>query len=203
MTNVVWDRFLEYDWRSKLVALSERGLITATEMVRRGYADVPEDEQAILALIRQSLRIRPGFEQLLSLCESKNWHFAVLSNGLRFYIEATLGNRLEIWAHDAHFDTRWHVELPQNLPLDPQLDFKCQVLSELKRQYRGSPCFYIGDGRLDFEPARLCDKVFCVRDSSLERLCEHAGLPKSSFTDFSEICDRLSEERLEAAARSG
>lgn len=193
MTNVVWDRCLDYDWRSRLVSESERGLITATEMVRRGYAGVRQNEEEILQLMRRSLRIRAGFAQLITLCDRRNWHFAVVSNGLRFYIEAALGNRLEIWAHDAQFDGRWQVELPQSMPLDSSRDFKSQVVTELKRRYPEAASFYIGDGRLDFEPAHLCDAVLCVRESTLSQLCRQEGLATHGFSDFSEVAAMLTQ----------
>lgn len=199
MTNVVWDRFLDYDWRARLLPDSERGLITATEMVRRGYADVRRDEGEVLALMRQSLQIRSGFAELLSLCQRRNWHFAVVSNGLRFYIEAALGSDLDIWAHDAYFDTNWHVELPKSIPLSAELDFKSQVVVELRRQHQTASCIYIGDGRLDFEPALLSDHVFCVRDSALQELFRQAGRSATEFTDFTQVSKTLAE-LLPAAA---
>lgn len=187
MTNVVWDRFLDYDWRARLLPDSEQGRITATEMMRRGYADVRQDQQALLQTMRQSLEIRAGFQDLLALCQSESWHFAVVSNGLRFYIESALGNRVEIWAHDAHFDTRWHVEMPSSLALDSSLDFKAQVVAELKLRHPNAKSVYIGDGRLDFEPALSCDHVLCVRDSALQRLCERAGVTPLQFSDFHQV----------------
>lgn len=191
MTNVVWDECLDYDWRSVLLPDSEQGRITATEMVRRGYADVKQDEQAILQLMRQSLELRAGFLQLLSVCEQESWHFAVVSNGLSFYIEAALGNRVEIWAHEAHFDTRWHVELPKSLPLNGELDFKSQVVARLKQRHPSAKSVYIGDGRLDLEPALLCDHVLSVRDSTLRRLCERDGVTSHEFSEFHEVAQIL------------
>jgi 2-hydroxy-3-keto-5-methylthiopentenyl-1-phosphate phosphatase len=196
MTNVVWDRFLPYDWRARLLSDFNRGQINATELVRRGYAGVEQSEEEVLALMRQRLRVRPGFGQLRALCERQQWRFAVVSNGLRFYIEAALEPHTEIWAHEARFDRRWQIGLPPSMRLLDGEDFKSRVIAHLKHEHPSARSIYLGDGRLDLEPAQLCDHIFAVRGSELERLCQGANIPVRGFTDFNEVVEQLEELHL-------
>ena len=59
-------------------------------MIARGYADVHVPPKELLAEIRANIRMRPGVEALATFCRGRGWHFAVVSHGLAFYIEALL-----------------------------------------------------------------------------------------------------------------
>jgi 2-hydroxy-3-keto-5-methylthiopentenyl-1-phosphate phosphatase len=193
LTNLVWDEWLPYDWRARLLPDSERGLITATEMMRRGYADVTQSEAEILELLRPRSKLRRGFVEFVERCDALGAAFIVVSNGLRFYIEALLPTPVPVWAHEARFDGRWHVEVPKELNLGEGEDFKSHVVRRLRERHPTSKLAYVGDGRLDFEPAKLCDQVYCVRDSTLERRCAAESIPARSFEDFRELESALLE----------
>ena len=195
LTNVIWDEFLPYHWRERLLPESERGLISATELMRRGYADVTQNQDAILSLIRARIQIRRGFDRLLSTCADRDWAFVILSNGLRFYIEAAVGSHLQIWAHEATYDDgRWHVAVPPSIQLRPLEDFKSHIVARLRASHPDAPFVYIGDGRLDFEPAILCEHVWCVRGSTLEIRCSDAGIPNQGFDDFDEVREGMERQ---------
>lgn len=187
LTNVVWDEWLPYDWRAQLIPDSERGLITATEMMRRGYADIRQSETELLALLRPKAKVRRGFVEFVRDCEARGWSFIVVSNGLRFYIEDLLPVEVTVWAHDAHFDGRWHVQAPSTLQLSDGEDFKTHVVHLLRGQNAWAKVAYVGDGRLDFEPSKLCDEVYCVRGSALEKRCAADSVPARPFRDFEEL----------------
>ncbi|HMA95065.1 MAG TPA: MtnX-like HAD-IB family phosphatase [Polyangiaceae bacterium] len=187
LTNVVWDEWLHYDWRAQLVPESERGLITATEMMRRGYAEITQSEAEIIELLRPKAKLRRGFVEFVRNCETLGWSFIVVSNGLRFYIEALLPVEVPVWAHEAHFDGQWYVDAPSTLMLREGEDFKTHVVHMLRAQNSGSKVAYVGDGRLDFEPSKLCDEVYCVRGSALEKRCDAESVAAHPFGDFDEL----------------
>lgn len=191
LTNIVWDTCLRYDWRAELVPLSERGEINATEMIRRGYADVDRPAGEIVELIRPAAGFRDGFHELLEACHRRGWLFEVLSNGMRFYIEALLPPSVPIWAYEGQFDGRWRVELPAGVTLDATEDFKVKVLEKHRAEDPSRPVVYIGDGRLDFEAARRSDRVFAVDGSTLARLCARNGVPFTPFETFQDVLRAL------------
>lgn len=191
LTNIVWDTCLRYDWRTELVPLSERGEINATEMIRRGYADVDRPAAELVELIRPAAGFRDSFDALLDACRQHGWRFEVLSNGMRFYIEALLPPGVPVWAYEGDFDGRWRVELPAGVTVGPTEDFKVKVLERHRAEDPSRPVIYIGDGRLDFEAARRCDRVFAVRGSTLARLCARESVPFTPFDTFHEVLRAL------------
>ena len=75
--------------------------------------------------------------------------------------------------------------------LPPGKDFKIQVLENLRARHPGHRVVYVGDGRLDFPAARLSDRVFAVKGSTLARLCREAGVACTEFERFDEITAAL------------
>lgn len=191
LTNVVWDACLPYDWRSRLLPESDAGRINATELMRRGYAEVDRAAHEILALMRPHAVLRRGFDRLQALCAAEGWPLAIVSNGLRFYIEALLPSVSELWAHEAEYDQGWRVTTPEGVTVGPSEDFKSKAVRRLRERHPSALGVYIGDGRLDLEPAKLCDLVFAVRGSKLEELCRAEQLPAFSFEDFEEVVVEL------------
>ena len=90
VTTYIWDKYLPYDWRAKLLPPTYEGRWTPLEMIAHGYADIRVPPKELLAEIRDNVRLRPGVEALATFCRGRGWHFAVVSHGLAFYIEALL-----------------------------------------------------------------------------------------------------------------
>jgi len=197
LTSAVWDRYVP-DWRRRLLPASESGEITAFEMIRRGYAEVAAPPAEVAEIVRAEAEIRAGFDRLVAQVRARGWLLAVVSNGLSFYIADLVPPGVPIFAYDARYDGgRWQVTLPSkgDLGVDPTPppggDFKVHVLAELRARQPGAPTAYIGDGRLDFEAARRCDRIFAVRGSPLVRLCARAGLACSEFDTFDDVVAAL------------
>ncbi|WP_437490863.1 HAD-IB family phosphatase [Sorangium sp. So ce1014] len=191
LTNQIWDAHLRYDWRQALLTPSASGEITPFELLRRGYADVDRSADELLAELRPHAGLRPGFEELLSLCARRGWVFHVVSHGLPFYIREFLPPGTAFSCFDAVFDGRWRVTVPDAVSLGPGDDFKIRVLDKLKAATGETVAVYIGDGRLDYPAARCCDRVFAVRGSALDALCARDGIPCTPFDSFTEICAAL------------
>ena len=96
VTTYIWDKYLGYDWRAKLLPPTYEGRWTPLEMIGHGYADIRVPPKELLAEIRDSVRLRPGVEALATFCRGRGWHFAVVSHGLAFYIEALLPSWLVV-----------------------------------------------------------------------------------------------------------
>jgi len=195
LTNVVWDHHVPYDWRAVLTPLSREGILSPLEMIARGYADVREGPEALLAELVPRGRLRAGFAALVGACDARRWPFEVLSHGLSFYIRPLLPAGTALTAFEGRFESgRWRVELPAGLTVPAGRDFKAHVVALLRARHPGHRAVYVGDGRLDFPAARTCDWVFAVRDSTLARLCAEAGVPFTAFETFDEVATLLTAQ---------
>jgi 2-hydroxy-3-keto-5-methylthiopentenyl-1-phosphate phosphatase len=146
-------------------------------MIARGYGDLAQPPEVLLAEARAHTRLRPGLTELVALCRARAWPFVVLSHGLTFYIRGLLPPEISIVAFTGKFDgRRWEVSLPDGMHLPPGEDFKRHVVADLRRQHPGHSTVYLGDGRLDLPAAESCDEVFAVRGTRLAQLCTRARL---------------------------
>jgi 2-hydroxy-3-keto-5-methylthiopentenyl-1-phosphate phosphatase len=82
VTTAIWNRYVP-DWTTRILPPSEAGEISAFELIRRGYADVPALPEELLAIARAEGALRPGFEDFVALCRGRGWPLRVVSNGLR------------------------------------------------------------------------------------------------------------------------
>jgi 2-hydroxy-3-keto-5-methylthiopentenyl-1-phosphate phosphatase len=188
LTNLVWDRHVPYDWRAVLTPLSREGVLTPLEMIARGYGDIVQGPEALLAEVVPRGRLRAGFEAFVGACGARGWPFEVLSHGLTFYIRPLLPAGVALTAFEGRFeDGRWRVELPAGITVPASRDFKAHVVALLRARHPGHRAVYIGDGRLDFPAARTCDWVFAVRGSTLANLCAEAGVPFTPFETFDDV----------------
>jgi 2-hydroxy-3-keto-5-methylthiopentenyl-1-phosphate phosphatase len=177
VTTLFWDAHLPYDWRRELLPETYAGRVTPLEMIARGYRDLAQPPEALLAQARAHTRLRAGLTELVAHCRALAWPFVVVSHGLTFYIRDLLPPEIPIVAFVGTFDGRgWRVSLPQGMCLPPGEDFKSQVVAELRREHPGRPTVYLGDGRLDLPAAETCDQVFAVRGTKLAELCPRARL---------------------------
>jgi 2-hydroxy-3-keto-5-methylthiopentenyl-1-phosphate phosphatase len=177
VTSMFWDAHLTYDWRRELLPETYAGRVTPLEMIARGYGDLAQPPEALLAEARAHTRLRPGLAELVAFCRARAWPLVVVSHGLTFYIRDLLPPEVPFVAFTGAFDgRRWQVSLPEGVRLAPGEDFKSHVVADLRRQYPGQATVYLGDGRLDLPAAETCDEVFAVRGTRLAELCTRARL---------------------------
>jgi len=192
VTTYVWDKYLPYDWRAKLLPPTYDERWTPLEMIAHGYADVNVPPRELLADIRGNTRMRPGVEALATFCRGRGWHFCVISHGLAFYIEALLPSWIPFVSFvGTYVDDRWRVSLPTTMRLDRGQDFKSRVVADLRARHPGHTTAYLGDGRLDLAAALTCDRIFAVRDSPLADLARVAGRHVEEFDLLDEVAASL------------
>jgi 2-hydroxy-3-keto-5-methylthiopentenyl-1-phosphate phosphatase len=192
LTNLIWDRHVPYDWRAVLTPLSREGVLSPLQMIARGYGDVPQPPEALLAEVLPRGRLRDGFADFVAACDKQRWPFEVLSHGLTFYIRPLLPAGAALTAFEGRFeDGRWRVELPPGLYVPTGRDFKAHVVALLRQRYPDHTTVYVGDGRLDFPAARTCDRVFAVAGSTLAKMCAEAGIDFTPFDTFDEVTAAL------------
>ena len=161
-------------------------------MIAHGYADIRVPPKELLAEIRDNIRMRPGVEALATFCRGRGWHFAVVSHGLSFYIEALLPSWIPFTSFVGTFNEwSWRVALPTTMALSPGEDFKSRVVADLRARHPGHQVAYIGDGRLDLPAALTCDRIFAVAGSSLADLARVAGRTVEEFEQLDEVAASL------------
>jgi 2-hydroxy-3-keto-5-methylthiopentenyl-1-phosphate phosphatase len=192
VTTLVWDTYLTYDWRATLLPPAYDGTWTPLEMIARGYGDVHVPPTRLLPEIRARVRLRPGVEALATFCRGRGWHFAVVSHGLAFYIEALLPSWIPFTSFIGTFNEwSWRVALPATIALLPGEDFKSRVVADLRARHPGRQVVYLGDGRLDLAAALTSDRIFAVADSSLADLARVAGRSVEEFESLDEVAASL------------
>ena len=181
------DAFADRDWRQLLKAHQE-GKISVGRFNTGAFAMVKADRKSLLAVTKDKVRIRPGFQELVACCRRKGFRFVIVSNGLAFYIEEILRDigveDIEIYAAETHF----HPEGLKVQYLGPDgsyldKDFKgAYVNLFLKEGYR---IIYVGNGTSDLVPAKRCHYIFAT--GNLLLLCKQANLDFTPFNDFNEV----------------
>ncbi len=181
------DAFANGDWR-KIHRDFLEGRITVGRFNSEAFAMVKADRESLLKVGRDSVKIKPGFKEMVACCHKKGFRLVIVSNGLDFYIEEILK---DIGLGDIEFhaaETRFEPEGvkaryigPDGSPLDE--DFKMAYVNLfLSEGYR---VIYVGNGFSDFEPAKRCYYVFATGEL-LER-CQQANVVCTPFTDFYQV----------------
>lgn len=186
---LLMDAFADGDWRQLLEEYKE-GKIPVGAFNTKAFAMIKADRQTLLELIfiKDKVKIRPGFQELLSYCSKRGFRFVIVSNGLNFYIEAILGDmgikNIEVFAAQSRF-SRDGMEVKYIGPDGSQLEggFK-EAYTELFLR-NGYRVVYVGNGISDSYPARRAHHIFATGDL-LER-CKEMNLDCTPFDDLNDV----------------
>jgi 2-hydroxy-3-keto-5-methylthiopentenyl-1-phosphate phosphatase len=187
ITNLIWDHYLDYDWREELIPHFRDGKVNHFDLMAIGYEPITAPESELLDYVRPLVQYRAGFEQLVDFCKEKEFHFAVVSGGLDFYIKPYLPLEIPCYSYTAELNGHWEVKLPIGVTPEEGENYKVFVLEKLKREYGDREVIFLGDGRNDFQVAQHADRVFAVTGSNLAQLCREANIPCIEFDDFHEV----------------
>jgi 2-hydroxy-3-keto-5-methylthiopentenyl-1-phosphate phosphatase len=191
------DAFADGDWRQILQEYRERKIPVGV-FSQRTFNMIKADKATMVDYLftDNRARIRPGFKEMLDLCSRKGFEFIIVSNGLKFYIDAILKHAgvtgIDVFAAHTEFN-------PDGLKItyvDPDGQ---QVLDKFKQLYverhlsRGYRVAYIGDGYSDIMPATLSHHVF-ARDDLLAHY-QRNGLKCAPFNDLKDVVKGL--ERID------
>ncbi|MFQ5997297.1 MAG: MtnX-like HAD-IB family phosphatase [Dehalococcoidales bacterium] len=187
------DAFADGDWRQLLKEYRE-DRIPVGVFNAKSFAMVKADKQTLLdfILVQNKIRIRPGFNELLTYCAKKGFKFVIVSNGLSFYIEAILKDigvdNIEVFASQTEFNA-------EGLRVKYIGPDGSELVSGFKDAYtklflsRGYRVVYIGDGKSDRSPAGLADYVF-ARDDLLAH-CREKNIDCTPFNDLNDVVKGL------------
>jgi 2-hydroxy-3-keto-5-methylthiopentenyl-1-phosphate phosphatase len=183
------DVFANGDWRQILQEYREHKIPVGV-FSQRTFAMIKADEATMLDYLfsEDRVQIRPGFKELLNLCSEKGFGFVIVSNGLKFYIEAILRHigvaGIEVFA--AHTDFR-----PDGLDITYINPAGQQIIDRFKESWveehlsQGYRVAYIGDGYSDIAPSTRADHIF-ARDDLLSH-CLKENLECTPFDDLNDV----------------
>jgi 2-hydroxy-3-keto-5-methylthiopentenyl-1-phosphate phosphatase len=184
---ILLDAFAKGDWRTINKQHSE-GKITVGQFNERAFGLVRASKKAMLDYLKDKVKVRPGFQKLVELCQQKGIRLVIVSNGLEFYIKGILED-MGLYNLEYHAaETRFHANKLKVRYIGPDGSV---VDSGYKEKYvnkylnEGYHVVYIGNGSSDLSPARGAHQIFAT-ESLLEH-CQRSGLTCIPFTSFLEI----------------
>lgn len=185
------DAFAQGDWRGLLQEYEEHR-ISVGEFNTGAFAMVKADRQTLIEAIKARVKIRGGFQELVSYCSTKGYRFVIVSNGLAFYIKAILKEvgleTIETYAARTSFSPEG-MKVRYVGPDGKQLGdgFK-EVYIKLFLQ-QGYRVVYAGNGDSDILPAKYAYRVFATSD--LLAYCKKNNLECKPFAELNDIVKGL------------
>jgi 2-hydroxy-3-keto-5-methylthiopentenyl-1-phosphate phosphatase len=187
------DAFAQGDWRQLLRQYKEHE-ISVGEFNTRAFAMVKADKHRLLEALRGNVKVRGGFDELVSFCLEKGLRLVIVSNGLDFYIGAVLkelglGN-IEVHAARASFHPAG-MKVRYVGPDGKRINdgFKEAYVELFVRL--GYMVIYIGNGDSDIAPAKYAHHVFATGD--LLEYSRENNLNCKPFQDFREVVKDLEQ----------
>ena len=185
------DAFAQGDWRRLLRQYKEHK-ISVGEFNTKAFAMVKADKTTLVGALEGKVKVRAGFHELVNYCRRKGFRLVIVSNGLDFYIEATLKNldlkNIEVHAAQASFHPEG-MEVQYVGPDGKRLEDgvkETYIKSFLKLGYR---VIYVGNGDSDFAPAKYAHHVFATGE--LMAYCRENKLNYRPFDDFIDVVNDI------------
>ncbi|MHC1578524.1 MAG: MtnX-like HAD-IB family phosphatase [Dehalococcoidia bacterium] len=187
------DSFARPDWRRFLREYQEHR-ISVDEFNTKAFAMVKVDRNTLLEALKDKVKVRAGFRELVDYCSGKGFRLVIVSNGLDFYIRSVLKDlgmeKLEVHAAQASFDPEG-MRVRYVGPGGKRLrdGFKeAYIRSFLNLGYR---VIYIGNGDSDFAPAKYAEYIFATGE--LLAYCKENGLNYKFFENFVDVVGALEQ----------
>jgi len=181
------DAFAQGDWRRLLREYKEHK-ISVGEFNTKAFAMVKADKSMLLEALEGKIKVRAGFHELVDYCRRSGFRLVIVSNGLDFYIEATLKDlgleNIEVHAAQASFHSEG-MEVQYVGPNGKRLEDgvkEAYTKSFLKLGYR---VIYVGNGDSDFAPAKYAHHVFATGE--LLAYCREKNLNYKPFENFIDV----------------
>jgi 2,3-diketo-5-methylthio-1-phosphopentane phosphatase len=166
------------------LSLSE-GIAAEMRSIRKPFADAEK-------LLREHVRIDPGFAPFACWCEARQIPLTVLSAGFHQLIELFVTKEefphLEILANTLRPDEQrgWQCVFRDKTP-----DGHDKAAAVRQARKRGEYTIFIGDGHSDRAAAEVADEVFAKH--SLAGYCRQRGINCQEYETFDEVLKQLQD----------
>jgi 2,3-diketo-5-methylthio-1-phosphopentane phosphatase len=186
MMTYLYEKFA--DVGSKYEELWERGEISTQQEIEMTFATVHATKEQMEASLK-NVSLDPGFPTFLKHCHQMEYEFAIVSDGLSWYIKYLLAKDgifdVRIFANDIVFEeggfTFGYPWYHSSCPM------RAVCKSEVIRRYKseGTKVIYVGDGVSDYEAVGVADEIYAT--GKLAEYCEKIGYPAKEFRNFAEL----------------
>ena len=179
------------------------GTITFKDYQERSFRSIIASREEMKSVVKAKATLRPFFKDLWRYCTSENIPLAIVTVGLDFYVEAVLEREgltdVSRYAVKTSFSALGiSYEYPHSWDESAAWNrdgcrgwstCKCSVLGNHWKM--GHSIFYVGDGRSDFCPSLLADRVFA--QGLLAQYCREHHISYSEFRDFRDVIKALQD----------
>lgn len=176
----------------KYADLWAEGKIGTREEIISSFQHISASREEMEQVI-ETLPAIPGFKAFYDFCQSEDYNLIIVSDGLdwsiRYFLSQIGVKEIEVLSNQIIFEENGHRF---NFPYYNEANPKSGVCKEdiaMEFKQSGQSVYLIGDGRTDFEAAKVVDFVF-ARDG-LWDYCKEHNLPSFHYNDFFEIIDAL------------
>lgn len=187
----LYDRFAAPSHKA-IVERWYRGEISTRQEIEACFATIKASRIEMESSLKD-IPIDPGFASFPKFCQESGYAFAVVSDGLRWYIEYLFSQfgleEITVYANEISFDGRgYQFKFPWYDQITPLRGISKLAIT---RQYqeKGYQVIFIGDGMSDIEAVGEADFVF-ARDYLLE-FVHQQGIDAVEFGNFNHIIDEL------------
>ncbi|MFX0145503.1 MAG: MtnX-like HAD-IB family phosphatase [Candidatus Hodarchaeota archaeon] len=168
-----------------------RGEISTQEEIVSTFDTVSANREEMEAAL-DTIEIDPHFPAFLQFCRDQDYSFAIVSDGLEWYIDYILARHdiygVDIYANQIHFEDRgFRFEFPWYDDETPMRGV-CKPMIVRRYQDRGRVVVYAGDGKSDFEVIGVADLVFARR--KLARFAREQGVDFTEFRDCRDLLEK-------------
>jgi len=170
--------------------LLREGKITLREGIAGEMRSIRAPFAEAVKLLREHVKVDPGFAAFARWCVDQNIPLTVLSGGFKEIADLFISRAdfpgLEIRANTLQPDEQkgWQCVFRDKSPFGHD---KAQTLREARRQ--GHYVVFIGDGLSDRPPAEVADEVFAKPD--LAEYCRSRGIDCHEYRNFDEVRRQL------------
>lgn len=166
----------------------DRGEISTREEFKFTFATISASLDEMVPALAEVV-YDPALVDLVQFSRARGIPFSILSDGLRWYIEAVLRHAgvedVFIYANEVYeesdgfsFTYPWYSDETPRLAM-----CKPDVLRDLRKQ--GKKIVYIGDGPSDFAAVHFADMVYAK--PALEAYCREQNIACQPFQTFADI----------------
>lgn len=167
----------------------DRGEISTMEELTTCFSTMAAHREEMEIPLMQ-ITLDPAVPQLLKFCSDRDYEFAIVSDGLRWYIDLILKKNgikgVEVYANEIDFTIDgFRFSFPW---YDPVSALRGTSKLNIVRSYqeKGYKVVFIGDGLSDIEVLQTADVIYARDD-----LIKHARAKGIQAIEFSRISDLL------------
>jgi len=166
----------------------DRGEISTREEFELTFATISASLDEMLPALSE-VAYDTGLKDLVTFCRARGIPFSILSDGLRWYIEAVIQHAgvqdVYIYANEVlESEEGFTFTYPWYSDETPQLAMcKPIIMRDLRKQ--GKKIIYIGDGPSDFAAVHYADMVYAK--PALETYCREQNIACQPFNTLADI----------------